>query len=74
MNKKKFAKPAFNEESEIFIVHAAALKALLAGMRIHPSQKTLIFALKQDEALTKVSPKYTDYAVIFLFDLAIELS
>ena len=64
---------ALDEESETFVVHVAALEALLAGMAIHPSQKAQILALIQDEALTKVSSKYEDYADVFSFDLAMEL-
>ena len=40
---------------------------------MHPSQASQIAALKQDEALTKVSSKYADYANVFSFDLAMEL-
>ena len=41
---------------------------------MHLLQVAQIAALKQDEALTKVLSKYVDYADVFLFDLAIELS
>ena len=41
---------------------------------MHPLQVAQFTALKQDEAFTKVLPKYVDYADIFLFDLAIKLS
>ena len=52
------------------------MKALLrlAKITIHPVQATQIAVLKQDGAPTKVLPKYADYADIFLFNLAIELS
>ena len=73
-NKKKFAKAELDEKSEIFVVHIAALKTLLAGMAIYPSQKAQILAPIQDEASTKVLSKYKDYANVFLFDLAIKLS
>ena len=33
----------------------------------------LIFSLQQDQAPTKVPPKYADYADIFSFNLAIKL-
>lgn len=39
INKKKFAKGALNEESEIFIVHVAALEAALAKITIYSTQK-----------------------------------
>ena len=41
-------------------------------MTMHPSQAAQIAALKQDETLTKVSSKYTDYADIFSFDLVMD--
>ena len=40
---------------------------------MHPSQTTQIGALKQDKALTKVPPKYVDYADILSFNLAMQL-
>ena len=62
-----------DEESETFVVHLAALEALLAGMAIHHSRAAQISALIQDEAPTKVTPEYADYADVFSFDLAMEL-
>ena len=73
IDKKEFAKAALDEESETFVMHVAALEALLAGIAIPLSRKAQISALIRDEAPTKVPPKYADYADIFLFDLAIEL-
>ena len=74
INEKKFAKAALDKESETFIVYVAALEAPLRSvkMMIYPAQAVQIAVLKQDEAPTKVSPKYADYADIFSFDLAIE--
>ena len=40
---------------------------------IYLAQAAQIAALKQEETLTKVPPKYVDYADIFSFDLTIEL-
>ena len=40
---------------------------------MHPSWAAQIAALKQDEAPTKVSSEYKDYADIFSFDLAMDL-
>ena len=73
INKKEFAKVALDKESETFVVYVAALEALLPGMAILPSRAAQISALIQDEAPTKVPPKYVDYADIFSFDLAMEL-
>lgn len=57
------------------MTYVTALKVLLksAKMAIYSSRAAQIAALKYDEALTKVQPKYIDYANIFSFDLAIEL-
>ena len=57
------------------MVYVAALEALLrsAKMTLHPARAAQIAASKQDEAPTKVPLKYTDYADVFSFDLAIKL-
>ena len=62
-----------DEKSETFVLHVAALEAPLAGMAIYPLREAQILVLIQDEAFTKVSFKYADYADIFSFDLAMEL-
>ena len=76
INKKEFVKAVLDEESKTFVVHVAALEAPLgsAEMTIHPAWASQIVALTQDEAPTKVPPKYADYADVFSFDLAMELS
>ena len=55
-------------------MHVAALEAPLVGMAIYPSRAAQISALIQDEAPTKVLTEYADYADVFSFDLAMELS
>ena len=45
IDKKEFAKPALDEESETFVVHVTVLEAPLAGMAIHSSQAAQISAL-----------------------------
>ena len=64
-----------DEESETFVVYVAALETSsgLAWMTMHPSRAAQIAALKQDETFIKVSSKYTNYADVFSFDLAIKL-
>ena len=64
-----------DKESETFVVHVAALEALLGStkMRIHPARAAQIAALKQDGAPTEIPPKYANYADVFSFDLAMEL-
>ena len=75
IDKKKSAKVALDKKFKTLVVYVAALEALLrsAKMTIHPSQTAQIAAWKQNEAPTKVSPKFTDYAEVFSFDLAIKL-
>ena len=73
IDKKEFAKTALDKEFKLFVIHIAGLEALLARMMIHFLQQASIAALKQNEALTKVSSKYLDYANIFSFDLTMEL-
>ena len=53
IDNKKFAKTASDEEFKTFVVHIAALEALLAGITIHFSQKAQISAIIQDGASTK---------------------
>lgn len=72
-NKKEFAKAAFNEQFETFVVHVAARKAPLSGMRIHFSWVTQILnsnpvkiaALKQNKVPIEVLAEYSDFADIF---------
>ena len=73
IDKKKFVKAAMDEESESFVVHVAALEALLVRIIIYCSQTTQIAALKQDEAPIKVPLKYAYYADVFSFHLAMKL-
>ena len=54
-------------------MHVTALETPLAEMAIHPSRAAQILTLIQDEAPTKVSLEYADYADVFSFDLAMEL-
>ena len=64
-----------DKESETFMVDVVALETSprSAGMTVNPSQAAQIAILKQDEALTKILPKYVGYTDIFSFDLAMEL-
>ena len=45
INKKEFAKAALDEEFETFVLHLAALEALLREMIIYPLRKAQISAL-----------------------------
>ena len=76
INKIEFAKTVLDKESETFLVHVFALEALSrsAKMTMYPSQAAHIAVIKQDGAFIKVPLKYANYANIFSFHLAIELS
>ena len=65
INKKEFAKAALDAKSETFIMHIAALEALLARMFIHPLREAQIAVLNQKKAPTKVSGKYSDFSDVF---------
>lgn len=73
INKKKLAKTALDEDFETFVMHIIALKALIVGITIHISQEPLIAVLRLDEAITEVLAKYSNFADMFLFKLAMEL-
>ena len=75
IDKKKFAKATLDEESETFLVHVAALEALLvsAKMTIHPAQAAQIAVFRQDNTTNNVPPEYADYVDIFSFDLTMKL-
>ena len=74
INKKKFVKTALDEKSETFVIYVATLEASLSGMTIYLSQEAQIAALKQDEAFTKVSIKYSDFLDVFSEKEALMLS
>ena len=63
INKHNFAKVALDENSETFIVYIAALgvpgATKVAGMPIHLNwaNQVQVAALKQDKALTEISPE-----------------
>ena len=71
INKHEFSRSALEENSEIFVVHVAALEALKPT--IHPSQVLLLVVLQQDKALTEILLDYAKYAEVFSPDLTIEL-
>ena len=66
INKMKFVKAALNENSKIFVVYAAALKAEAS---IHLPQIAQIAALQWNKAPTKILVKYYDYIDVFSSDL-----
>lgn len=69
VNKRKFAKEGFDENSETYVMYVATLEA----MTIYPFWAAQISILQQDKAFIKIPLEQSDYADIFLADLAIEL-
>ena len=72
--KKKFAAVAFDPEHETYIVHIASLRSTpLTFLYVHPFWEPQIPSLIAEEAPTKVSAKYLDFADVFSPDLAMKL-
>ncbi len=69
IDKREFARAALDKKSETFVIHISALEATT----IHPSQAAQIAALQWDKAPTEIPAEYSDYADVFLSDLAMEL-
>ena len=77
--KKEFATTALDPESETFIVHVASLSSDASPssspleLDVHPSRRPHVSGLIAEEAPTKVSAEYSDFADVFSPDLASEL-
>ncbi len=72
IGKKEFTVAALDLEHEAFVVHVAAFNVDL-GNEMYPLRRAQIAHLKADEAPTKVSSKYADFADVFSPKLAVEL-
>ncbi len=73
IGKKEFAAAALDLEHEAFVVHVAAL-SVDPGDEVHPLRRVQIAHLKADEAPTKVSSEYADFADVFSSKFAAKLS
>ena len=73
INKKEFAAAALDADSEIFVVHVAALDIKGPNIAVHLFWAAQIRLLKANEAFTTVSTKYFDYTDVFLSELAAKL-
>ena len=75
VGKKEFAAAALDPEHETYVIHVASLSSapLVASLDVYPFWMPQISGLIAEEAPTKVSAKYLDFADIFSLDLAIEL-
>ena len=78
VDKKEFAATALNLESGIFIVHITSLSSNAlpssSPLNVYPSCRPQISGLIIEEAPTKVSIEYLDFADVFSPDLASKLS
>ncbi len=73
IDKHVFAKAALGKNSEMFVVHVAALEAPKPTMSLHPFRVPLVAALQQNKFSTKIPLDYADYADVLLFEPTIEL-
>ena len=71
INKKKFAKTALDENSEIFVMHMTALEAPLSRFLIHLDRKTQIGSLLIKKVT--IPNKNFDFANIFSEEKALVL-
>ena len=79
MGKKKFIAIALDSESETFVVYNMSLSSdvlpsfSLLELNVYSFRRSQVSALIAEEALTKVSAKYSDFADVFFSDLASKL-
>ena len=75
VGKKEFAVSALDPEYETYVIHVMSLSSapLIASLNVHPFQRPQISSLIAEEAPTKVPAEYSDFADVFLPDLASEL-
>ena len=77
VNKEEFVATALDSEHETFVVYVRSVSSDLlpssSPLDIHSFQRPQISNLIADEALTKVSAEYSDFADIFSPNLAFEL-
>lgn len=74
MDKRKFAKVAWDKNSKIFVIHVAALVVTRANaIKVYSSRAPQLALLQWDKALAKIPAKYINHADVFLSNLAMEL-
>lgn len=76
VDKQEFVTVALNKNAKTFVIYVATLSATLVApaMQVYSFQQAQVRLLLADKAIIDVFSKYSDYANIFSFDLAIELS
>ena len=71
VGKKEFAAAALDPEHETYIVHITSFRSTpLASLDVHPFREPQISGLIAEEAPTKISAEYSDFADVFSSDLA----
>ena len=74
MGKKEFAATVIDPEHETYVVYVASLSSTpLAFLDIYPSRRPQVSGLIAEEAPTKVSAEYSDFADVFSPNLASKL-
>ena len=77
VEKKKFAATALDPKNETFVIHVASLSSdaspSSSPLDVHPFRRPQISVLIVEEAPTKASAKYSDFADVFSPDLASKL-
>ena len=74
MGKKEFAAASLNPKHETYVVHVVAFNSTpLASLNVHLFRRPQISGLIAEEAPTKVSAEYLDFADVFSLDLASKL-
>ena len=64
IDKREFAAVAIDKNAKTFVVHVASL-SIAPTMQVHLFRQAQVGLLFADKALTKVLPKYSNYADIF---------
>ena len=79
VGKKEFAVAALDPEYKSYVVHVGSVCSdaspsfSLLELNVHPSRRPQISGLIAEEAPTKVSAKYSEFADVFSLDLASKL-
>ena len=73
MGKKEFIVAALDPEHETFVVYVTSFSSTPLNAGVHLSRRPQIAGLVAEEALTKASAEYADFADVFSQDLAFKL-
>ena len=70
IRKKEFVAATLNPKNKVFVVYISSISQ---DLDVHPFWRAQIASLSTDEALTFISPKYTDFADVFCKNLVAKL-